>query len=67
MIPGAVARGAARLEQAALFDDGHVGPATQHELIGERTADDAGSDDHDARLYGHGRVRIRVARTVRRQ
>ena len=40
---------AARGEQRPLLDDDDVRPAAQDELVGQRTADDPGTDDRDAR------------------
>ena len=51
--PRRVRRRAAGREQRALLDDDDVGPAAQDELVRDRTADDAGSDDRDAGLDGH--------------
>ena len=52
--PGRMAARPAGLEQPPLLDDRHIGPAAKHELIGDRTPDDARSDDDDARFPGHG-------------
>jgi hypothetical protein len=61
--PRGVTRGAAGLEQATLFDDGHIPPAPQSQLIGQRAADDACSDDRDAWSPAHGGGQDTRART----
>ena len=46
--PGRMRRRAAGREQRPLLDDDDVRPAAQHELVGQGTADDPGTDDRDA-------------------
>ena len=70
--PGRVRGGPAGLVQRPLFDDRHVRPAAQDQLVRQRAADDPGSDDHDARCpHGVGQdtgVRSRLAlRDARRE
>ncbi len=53
--PGRVRGGPAGLVQRPLFDNRHVRPPAQDQLVRQRAADDPGSDDHDAWGPGHGR------------
>ncbi len=52
--PGRVRGRAAGREQRPLLDDDDVGPAAHDELVGQRTADDAGTDDRDVRARRQG-------------